>query len=66
MSIAVCTLCTRYVDTDFDTDGVWLDTDFLCAICAERQENATGNVFPEKGNLFPASQNATQTQGERL
>lgn len=37
MSIMVCTGCDRYVDTDFDVEGVWEDrgVGFWCAHCLE-------------------------------
>ena len=46
MSIITCTKCDRYVDTDFDVEGVWVDENgkpshsepdsFICEPCSEK------------------------------
>ena len=35
MSIMVCDRCDRYIDTDYDVEGEFTDTEFICALCIE-------------------------------
>ncbi len=40
MSVMVCTGCDRYVDTDFDCEGVWENSSpfrFWCERCVENR-----------------------------
>jgi hypothetical protein len=41
MSVITCSICSRYVDTDFDVEGVWPKSDhgegldFICFSCLD-------------------------------
>ena len=36
MSVVMCMKCDRYIDTDYISDGGWLDNDYVCQICVDR------------------------------
>jgi len=38
VSMVVCRECGEYCDSDFDLDGVWTDTGYICTACTERAE----------------------------
>lgn len=42
MSCMICARCSKLVDTDFDLDGRWGDTDYTCEACCEREERFDG------------------------
>ena len=66
MSIATCANCGDYVDTDFNTSGIWLHGDyrsklpfgFICARCTETLldtlgiECVDGEPTPEQMRLI--------------
>lgn len=35
MSMLCCEICNNPVDTDWDLDGVWTKTGYICESCAE-------------------------------
>ena len=36
MSVCICELCEKSIDTDFDATGIWLGSnDFICGKCQE-------------------------------
>lgn len=35
MSCMICLHCERNVDTDFDMEGTWTDSGYICTSCTE-------------------------------
>ena len=48
MSIMVCDHCERYVDTDYDVEGEFTATEFICFLCLERE-----NLLDTNGDYAP-------------
>ena len=51
MSVMRCDRCDRYIDTDYDVEGEFTDTEFICALCIENLglRDEDGN-FKEEGH----------------
>lgn len=45
MSVMTCDHCDRYVDTDYDVEGVFTADDFVCSWCLENGVLRDGEVL---------------------
>jgi len=55
MSIMRCDRCDRYIDTDYDVEGEFRDTGFICALCIENEgtdDINEANRHREQGDEF--------------
>jgi hypothetical protein len=39
MSMMACRRCDQLVDTDYDMDGIWLDTGYICESCTDKMND---------------------------
>ena len=37
MSIMRCDRCDRYIDTDYDVEGEFTDSEFICSLCIDNE-----------------------------
>lgn len=45
MSMVVCRRCDLYIDTDYDVEGEFIDTYYLCRNCVEELSESEAEAY---------------------